>query len=80
MTFSYSSQIIKYGVISTESLIDDLMHWKTMYVAGRLHKPVSIKINCFGSIRKTELNILLCNHFLDTLLFVKYFRYFDQVI
>lgn len=47
MTFSSSSQIIKYGVISTESLIDDLMHWKTMYVAGRLHKPVSIIIKLY---------------------------------
>ncbi|KAK5872679.1 hypothetical protein PBY51_013356 [Eleginops maclovinus] len=35
-------RIIKYGVIGTQSLIDDLMHWKTMYVAGRLHKPVKM--------------------------------------
>lgn len=50
-TFFFSFQIIKYGVISTDSLTEDLMHWKTMYVAGRLHKPVSIMIwneNCFN--------------------------------
>jgi len=33
-------QLIKYGVISTESLKDDLLNWTHCYVSGRLHKPV----------------------------------------
>ncbi|XP_062842999.1 phosphatidate cytidylyltransferase, mitochondrial isoform X3 [Trichomycterus rosablanca] len=35
-------RLIKYGVISTDVLMGDLLHWRTMYVAGRLHKPVRI--------------------------------------
>ncbi|MCJ8744469.1 hypothetical protein PDJAM_G00119090 [Pangasius djambal] len=37
-------RLIKYGVISTDALTDDLLHWKTMYIAGRLHKPVRILV------------------------------------
>lgn len=35
---------IKYGVIRTQDLSDDLYHWPHLYVAGRLHKPVETLI------------------------------------
>lgn len=31
---------IKYGVMNTSDLVSDLMGWETLYVAGRMHKPV----------------------------------------
>ncbi|XP_042195720.1 phosphatidate cytidylyltransferase, mitochondrial isoform X2 [Callorhinchus milii] len=49
-------RLIKYGVISTDTLIDDLLHWKTLYVAGRLHKPVKIVIQSENSKLQAALS------------------------
>lgn len=34
--------LIKYGVVSLQTLHRDLTDWDTLYLAGRLHKPVKI--------------------------------------
>lgn len=35
-------QLVKYGVVSIDSLVTDLSKWNSFYLAGRLQKPVKI--------------------------------------
>jgi hypothetical protein len=36
------SQTIKYGVTTIDNLCSDLLNWSTLYLAGRMHKPLRI--------------------------------------
>ncbi|KAF9426553.1 Mitochondrial translocator assembly and maintenance protein 41 [Entomortierella beljakovae] len=40
-----NGMIIKYGVVSIDTLCNDLLNWESMYLSGRLHKPVKILID-----------------------------------
>jgi translocator assembly and maintenance protein 41 len=46
--------MVKYGVVSIDTLCRDLTDWNTLYLAGRLHKPVKILRN--------DPKVLLANH------------------
>lgn len=60
---------LKYGITSVDTLIDDLANWSTMYLAGRLHKPVAIVqnsaqllfLNQYNLTNAVKLSILLLN-------------------
>ncbi|OZJ05103.1 hypothetical protein BZG36_01358 [Bifiguratus adelaidae] len=33
---------LKYGVVSIDTLCQDLLDWRTLYLSGRMHKPIKI--------------------------------------
>lgn len=35
-------ELVKYGVIDIDTLCNDLLEWQTLYVSGRMHKPVAM--------------------------------------
>ncbi|CDK28194.1 unnamed protein product [Kuraishia capsulata CBS 1993] len=61
------SQMMKYGVTSIDRLISDLINWDTLYLSGRLHKPVAIirnspnvqLLNQFNLTNAIKLSLLL---------------------
>lgn len=69
---------IKYGVIRTEDLCDDLNHWNFLYAAGRLHKPVDTLVTPVNPelITSLEQNFDYALHY-ALLQLNKEFTYFD---
>ncbi|CEG37422.1 mmp37-like protein [Plasmopara halstedii] len=51
------TRLVKYGVISSQALCQDLQSWKTLYLSGRMHKPVSILVT--NELIKTASSINL---------------------
>jgi len=57
----FEKQLVKYGVISTSKLIVDLLDWETLYVSGRLHKPVLVLKDAEKTSLKSALRVNLQN-------------------
>jgi translocator assembly and maintenance protein 41 len=51
-------QLIKYGVVRLEALQADLLHWTSLYCAGRLHKPVATLAQHPGLAAAQQHNLL----------------------
>ena len=60
----FEQRLIKYGVIGTQKLVADLVHWDHLYVSGRLHKPVRIVKRPTSSevIRSLDKNLCSALH------------------
>lgn len=57
----FEQRLIKYGVIGTDRLVSDLLNWDTLYVSGRLHKPVKIIKKPHSSELIQALHTNLCS-------------------
>ncbi|KAL9937679.1 hypothetical protein V8E36_003224 [Tilletia maclaganii] len=40
-----SGELAKYGIIDIDTLCKDLLDWDTLYISGRMHKPVALLIS-----------------------------------
>ncbi|OVF11390.1 putative phosphatidate cytidylyltransferase [Clavispora lusitaniae] len=52
---SGEKSMVKYGVVSQQTALDDITQWTTMYVAGRLHKPVK-HFGCSPDLEKSTVS------------------------
>ncbi|KAF5817499.1 putative phosphatidate cytidylyltransferase [Helianthus annuus] len=42
---SWNNKMYKYGVVSIDDLVEDMLSWKRFYLSGRLQKPVRIIVD-----------------------------------
>ncbi|SCU99210.1 LAME_0G02278g1_1 [Lachancea meyersii CBS 8951] len=52
-----NGQVVKYGVVSMDTLLKDLATWNSFYLAGRLQKPVKVLKNDLSVQYWNQLNL-----------------------
>ena len=50
--------MIKYGVVKLQTVQKDLLEWDTLYLAGRLHKPVKTLASSVAIREAQKINLL----------------------
>lgn len=58
VTLPTGTRHYKYGVIGRRAFLADLLEWRTLYVAGRLHKPILSQGHADGALRLAQENNL----------------------
>lgn len=53
----WRGKMIKYGVISMANLVQDILCWNSMYVSGRLQKPVYILVDNWDLAKVNQVNL-----------------------
>lgn len=53
----WKGKMIKYGVISMEYLTQDILSWTSLYISGRLQKPVKILVDNWAMARVNQVNL-----------------------
>lgn len=73
-------EIVKYGIMDIDTLCKDLLDWDTLYISGRMHKPVAMletdsrvrlaqQVNLTSALRTALL--LLPQHFTEVELYTQ---------
>ncbi|KAH7290296.1 hypothetical protein KP509_30G041300 [Ceratopteris richardii] len=53
----WKDKMIKYGVIGMGDLAEDLLTWKSLYISGRLQKPVRFLVDNWDMAKVNQVNL-----------------------
>ncbi|KNC82408.1 hypothetical protein SARC_05304 [Sphaeroforma arctica JP610] len=73
----FEDRLIKYGVIEADDLAKDLTEWNTLYLSGRLHKPITMLKEPNADLRSLYSQNLLSAAEMALLLLPEKFRESD---